>query len=81
MHICSLQLLTEFLRIMEKTKARMSQFFHQPWDELQQKIIEISQKEDNINVTRMLGLAGEDMSESKWQISMSITTDIAILQL
>ena len=66
---------------MEKTKARMQQYFYQPWDELQQKIIEISQKEDNINVTRMLGLAGEDMSESKWQISMSITTDIAILQL
>ena len=77
MYICLLQLLTEFLRVVEKPKARMEQFFYQRWDQLQQRIIQISQKEDNFNVIRMIGLAGEDMLESKWQISTRITTDIA----
>ena len=34
---------------------------------LQQKVIQIPEKKENVNVIRMLGLAGEDMSESKYR--------------
>jgi len=43
----------------------MQHFYHEPWGELEQKIIQISEREENLNVIRTMGLAGEDMSESK----------------
>lgn len=50
-----------------KKHTTMQHFYHEPWDELQQKIVEISKKEENPNVIRTLGLAEEEisMSESK----------------
>ena len=59
-----LQLLTEFMRVIEK-KQTLQHFYHEPWGELEQKIIQISEREENLNVIRTMGLAGEDMSESK----------------
>ena len=60
-----LQLLAEFLRVVEKKHLTMQEFYYEPWDELQQ--------EENLNVIRTLGLAEEDssMSESKKNIHLA----------
>ena len=68
-----LQLLAEFLRVVEKKHLTTQEFYYEPWDELQQKVLKLSEKEDNLNVIRTLGLAEEDssMSESKKNIHLA----------
>ena len=59
--------------MVEKKHLTMQEFYYEPWNELQQKVLKLLQKEENVNVIRMLGLAGEDssMSESKYVPSVA----------
>ena len=43
-----MQLLLEFLRVIEKKHITIQQLYHEPWAELQDKIIEIARKEENL---------------------------------